>query len=58
MASVPLADVVEHMSLTNITPEIDISEIKIEKPDINRPALQFADYFELLTYCHPNLLLF
>ncbi len=47
MASVPLADVVEHMSLTNITPEIDISEIKIEKPDINRPALQFADYFEL-----------
>lgn len=47
MASVPLEEVVEKMALVNITPEIDISEIKIEKPDINRPALQFADYFEM-----------
>lgn len=47
MASVPLEEVVEKMALTNITPEVDISEIKIEKPDINRPALQFADYFEM-----------
>ena len=47
MAIVPLAEVVEHMSLINLTPEVDISEIKIEKPDINRPALQFAGYFEL-----------
>ena len=47
MASVSLEAIIEKMSLTNITPEIDITEIKIEKPDINRPALQFADYFEL-----------
>ena len=47
MASVSLEAIIEKMSLTNLTPEIDISEIKIEKPDINRPALQFADYFEL-----------
>ncbi|MCR5410420.1 MAG: HPr(Ser) kinase/phosphatase [Lachnospiraceae bacterium] len=47
MPSVPLEEVIEKMSLTNLTPELDISEIKIEKPDINRPALQFADYFEM-----------
>ncbi len=47
MPSVPLEEVIEKMSLTNLTPEVDISEIKIEKPDINRPALQFADYFEM-----------
>ncbi|MBQ4482192.1 MAG: HPr(Ser) kinase/phosphatase [Lachnospiraceae bacterium] len=47
MASVSLEAIIEKMSLTNLTPEIDITEIKIEKPDINRPALQFADYFEL-----------
>ncbi|MBO5551865.1 MAG: HPr(Ser) kinase/phosphatase [Lachnospiraceae bacterium] len=47
MASVSLEAIIEKMALTNLTPEIDISEIKIEKPDINRPALQFADYFEL-----------
>ncbi|MBQ9443973.1 MAG: HPr(Ser) kinase/phosphatase [Lachnospiraceae bacterium] len=47
MPSVPLEEVIEKMSLTNLTPEVDISDIKIEKPDINRPALQFADYFEM-----------
>ena len=47
MASVSLEAIIEKMALTNLTPEVDISEIKIEKPDINRPALQFADYFEL-----------
>lgn len=47
MPSVPLEEVIEKMSLINLTPEVDISEIKIEKPDINRPALQFADYFEM-----------
>ena len=47
MASVSLEAIIEKMSLTNLTPEIDITGIKIEKPDINRPALQFADYFEL-----------
>ncbi|MCR5775750.1 MAG: HPr(Ser) kinase/phosphatase [Lachnospiraceae bacterium] len=47
MASVQLEEIIEKMSLVNITPEVDISNIKIEKPDINRPALQFAGYFEL-----------
>jgi HPr kinase/phosphorylase len=43
MASVSLTRVIEKMKLENLTPEIDV---KITQPDINRPALQLAGYFE------------
>lgn len=46
MASVSLTDIVEKMKLESVTPDIDISHIKITQPDINRPALQMAGYFE------------
>jgi HPr kinase/phosphorylase len=46
MASVSLQRVIEKMKLVNLTPEIDISKSKIVVPDINRPALQLAGYFE------------
>lgn len=46
MASVKLEQIVEKMKLQNLTPEIDITDIKITQPDINRPALQIAGYFE------------
>lgn len=46
MASVKLESIVEKLKLVNLTPEIDISKIKIKQPDINRPALQMAGYFE------------
>ncbi len=46
MASVALSAVIEKMKLDNLTPEVDISKIKITQPDINRPALQMAGYFE------------
>ncbi len=46
MASVKLEQIVEKMKLKNLTPEIDITDIKITQPDINRPALQIAGYFE------------
>lgn len=46
MASVELEKVIEKMKLENLTPEIDISRIKITQPDINRPAIQIAGYFE------------
>lgn len=46
MASIKLERLIEKMKLTNYTPEIDISKIKIDQPDINRPALQLAGYFE------------
>lgn len=46
MASVKLQQIIEKMKLENVTPELDISKIKITQPDINRPALQLAGYFE------------
>ena len=46
MASVSLSKIIERFKLENLTPELDISEVKIVQPDINRPALQLAGYFE------------
>ena len=46
MASVGLTKVIEKMKLENLTPEIDLKKRKITQPDINRPALQMAGYFE------------
>jgi len=46
MASVKLTEIIEKMKLENLTPDIPIGKIKITQPDINRPALQMAGYFE------------
>ena len=46
MASVSLKKVIERFKLENLTPELDIEEVHIVQPDINRPALQLAGYFE------------
>ena len=46
MASIELTKVIEWMKLKNYTPEIDLDNIKIIQPDINRPALQLAGFFE------------
>lgn len=46
MASVSLTKIIDKMKLENLTPEIDVKGIKIMQPDINRPALQMAGYFE------------
>ena len=46
MASVKMEKVVEKFKLENLTPDIDIKSIKISMPDVNRPALQMAGYFE------------
>ena len=46
MASVSLNRIIEKMKLENLTPEIDVSHIRINQPDVNRPALQIAGYFE------------
>lgn len=46
MASVGLTKIIEKNDLENLTPNIDVSSIKITQPDINRPALQLAGYFE------------
>ncbi len=44
--SVALTDLINKMNLENHTPEINTDEIFISDPDINRPALQLAGFFE------------
>lgn len=46
MASISLTKIIDKMKLENLTPEIEVKGIKITQPDINRPALQMAGYFE------------
>lgn len=46
MAGLKLTEIIEKEKLINLTPDIDISKIRIKQPDINRPALQLAGYFE------------
>ncbi len=46
MASVGLTQIIEKMKLENLTPEIEVRKRRITQPDINRPALQIAGYFE------------
>lgn len=43
---VKLSEIEEAMDLTNLTPDIDLSNIVVTVPDINRPALQLAGYME------------
>lgn len=44
--SISLDKFIEKMELTNHTPEIDTSKIMISDPDINRPALQLAGFYQ------------
>ncbi len=44
--SVTLTEFINKMNLINHTPEIDTDAIHIIDPDINRPALQLAGFFE------------
>ena len=46
MASVKMEQVMEKFKLENLTPDINIKGIRITIPDVNRPALQMAGYFE------------
>ena len=46
MSNVKLERIIEKMQLENLTPELDISKIRVTQPDINRPALQMAGYLE------------
>ncbi len=46
MASISFTKLIEKMKLENLTPEVNIKNVKIMQPDINRPALQLAGYLE------------
>jgi len=46
MATISLTKIIDKMKLENLTPEVSVEKIRISQPDINRPALQMAGYFE------------
>jgi HPr kinase/phosphorylase len=46
MYTVPLIKLIEKMKFEILTPEIDIEHIKLCQPDVNRPALQLAGFFD------------
>lgn len=46
MKGVALTKMAQEMNLKNLTPDIDMSEMEITIPDINRPALQLTGYLE------------
>lgn len=46
MYTVKLTNLIEKNNLENLTPDIDIKHIRILQPDVNRPALQLAGFFD------------
>lgn len=46
MDGVKIQTIVEKMDLKNLTPEIDLSDKVVSVPDLNRPALQLAGFFD------------
>ncbi len=46
MSKVEMQRIVEKMNLKNLTPDVDLTDKYVVVPDINRPALQLAGFFE------------
>ena len=46
MYGVTIAELIEKMKLKNMTPEIDVEKAVLTHPDVNRPALQLAGFFD------------
>ena len=46
MKEIEMTKMVEEMDLRNLTPEVDMTDLVIATPDINRPALQLTGYYE------------
>ncbi len=46
MQSIKLTKIVEFYNLKNLTPDIDTDSVNIHLPEINRPALQLAGFFD------------
>ena len=43
---VKISEIAEKMELRNLTPEVILTDKGVTVPDVNRPALQLAGYFE------------
>ncbi len=46
MYGVTIQELIDKMELRNVTPEIDVGKIVLTHPDVNRPALQLAGFFD------------
>ena len=46
MYSVTIQEIKDEFELVNLTDEIDLKAIEIESPEVNRPALQLAGFFD------------
>ena len=46
MKGVLMTKMVQELNLTNLTPDIDLSDMRITTTEINRPALQLTGYLE------------
>lgn len=46
MHGVAITELIEKMNLRNMTPEIDAEKIVLSHPDVNRPALQLAGFYD------------
>ena len=58
MASIGLQKLIDKTKLVNLTPEIDVSKIRVTQPDINRPALQLAGYYQHFDCTRVQVILF
>ena len=54
--AVSIKQLIDKLELQNLTPEVDITGIKVTQPDINRPALQLAAYFEHYDETRPQII--
>ena len=46
MYGVTITELINKMNLKNILPEIDTDKVVLSHPDVNRPALQLAGFFD------------
>lgn len=46
MYGVTVEELIEKMNFKNVTPEIDVEKVVLTHPDVNRPALQLAGFFD------------
>lgn len=43
---IKLNEIIKKMDLKTLTPEVDVTEKEVHVPDVNRPALQLAGFFD------------
>jgi len=46
MHGVTLTEIIEKMGFKNLTPDIDTDQVKLTHPEVNRPALQLAGFYD------------